>query len=189
MATQVLPIAPRANTATTLSQLYQDEASDLCKRNYSKIMQRFDASQDDAIPSEILFTQMINRGHGVLQSYLCWGRSLNGSKIFAIHFPSTFKATFNSDSIWDDKSFGIKGDVVQGMVSIVNFPDDAFEIIKGEVHSLPYMLDNLDELQDMPLFPPILGDDDDTEVVRARKFMFLPAVYAPLSMQSTGYTA
>jgi hypothetical protein len=188
MAAQVLPITQRGNTATTLRQLYQDEASDPCKPNYTKIMQRLDASQEDATPNEILFKQLIDRGTGVLQSYLCCGRSLNGSKIFAIHLPSTFKTAFDSDSIWDNKSFGIKGDVVQGMVSIVNFPDDAFEIVEGDVPSLQYMLENLEELQDMPLFPPVLPDDEEYEEIITRKCMFLPAVYAPYLMRSTGYT-
>ncbi len=95
--------------ATTLKQLYQDEASDPCKRNYTKIMQRFDASQDDAISSATLFQQVVRQGGGTLQSYLCCGRSMNGPKIFALHLPSIFIGTFDSEAtVWDDQCFAIK---------------------------------------------------------------------------------
>jgi hypothetical protein len=95
--------------ATTLKQLYQDEASDPCKRNYTKIMQRFDASQDDAISSATLFQQVVRRGGGTLQSYLCCGRSMNGPKIFALHLPSIFIGTFDSEAtVWDDQCSAIK---------------------------------------------------------------------------------
>ncbi len=138
-AAQALPpsLPRRATSATTLRQLYQDEASDPCKRNYTKIMQQFDASQDDAVPSETLFQQVVRRGGGTLQSYLCCGRSMNGPKIFALHLPSIFIGMFDSDTtIWDDKCFAIKGDVVQGMVSIINFPDDVFNVITNRVKTL-----------------------------------------------------
>ncbi len=176
--------------ATTLKQLYQDEASDSCKRNYTKIMQRFDASQDDAIANATLFQQVVRQGGRTLQSYLCCGRSMNGPKVFALHLPSIFIGTFDSEAtIWDDKCFAIKGDVVQGMVSVVNFPNDAFDIIEVRVKSLEYMLENLEELQVMPLFPAALDNEDETEMVRTRNFMFLPAAYASLLLRSTGYTA
>jgi hypothetical protein len=182
---------PQGGTvATTLKQLYQDEASDPCKRNYTKIMQRFDASQDDAIVGATLLQQVVRHGGKTLQSYLCCGRSMSGPKIFALHLPSLFTGTFDSEAtIWDDKCFAIKGDVVQGMVSVVNFPNDAFDTLEVRVKSLEYMLENLEELQAMPLFPAALDNEEETEIIRPRNFMFLPAAYASLLLRSTGYTA
>jgi hypothetical protein len=91
---------------------------------------------------------------------------MNGPKIFALHLPSIFIGMFDSDTtIWDDKCFAIKGDVVQGMVSIINFPDDVFNVITNRVKTLEYMLENLEELHDMPLFPAVLDNEDETEVI------------------------
>jgi hypothetical protein len=75
------------------------------------------------------------------------------------------------------------------MVSVVNFPNDAFDIITVRVKSLEYMVENLEELQAMPLFPAALDNEDKTKVVYTRNCMFLPATYAPLLLRSTGYTA
>lgn len=184
-------IAPQARVATNLYQLYQDESKDPCKRNYARVMQRFDAMDEDAaaVPGNTLFQQIVNRGGKVLQSFLCCGRSMNGPRIFTLHLPSKFLASIDgAPSVWDDRCFAFKGDVVQGMVSIVNFPEDAFDLVTERVKTLPYMVGHLAELDNIPLFPPLIVGENETEEITTRKFMFLPAAYAPLLLQSRGYS-
>jgi len=45
----------------------------------------------------------------------------------------------------------------------------------------------LDNLTDLPVLPPVLQDDE-AEEVTVRNYVFLPAVYIPLVLNSKGYT-
>jgi hypothetical protein len=174
---------------TTLRQLYQDESKDPCRGDYARIMMRFNIMIANPVPGPTLFQQVVNRWGGVLQSFLCCGRSLNGPRVFALHLPSKFLAPLDcTPSVWDDRSFAFKGDVVQGMVSIVNFPDEAFEVTTQRVKTLEYMLRKQAELEDLPIFPSVSAQENESKEITTRRFIFLPAAFALLLIRSTGYT-
>lgn len=51
-------------------------------------------------------------------------------------------------------SFVFLGEVVHGLVSIVTFLEEAFNIMEVRVKSINYMLQHLEELQELPVSPP-----------------------------------
>jgi hypothetical protein len=50
-------------------------------------------------------------------------------------------------------SFVFLGEVVHGLVSIVTFLEEAFNIMEVRVKSINYMLQHLEELQELPVSP------------------------------------
>ncbi len=60
-------------------------------------------------------------------------------------------------------SFVFLGEVVHGLVSIVTFLEEAFNIMEVRVKSINYMLQHLEELQELPVPPPVFPDDDEAE--------------------------
>ncbi len=50
-------------------------------------------------------------------------------------------------------SFVFLGEVVHGLVSIVTFLEEAFNIMEVRVKSINYMLQHLEELQELPVPP------------------------------------
>jgi hypothetical protein len=53
----------------------------------------------------------------------------------------------------DDLSFAFLGEVVQCLVSIVSFPEEAFNIVQVRVWTIKYILTHQDELNNLPIFP------------------------------------
>jgi hypothetical protein len=194
MADQVPLIAPTAlahnQVAKNFSQLYQDAAKDPFRRQYERIMQRFDANWQGAILSVTLYQQVVNSGGSVLQAYLCCSRVGTGTRIFCLHLPTQFiRSLDGAPTPWDNKSFAFKGEAIQGLISVVQFPTNAFDEVEAYVRPLAYMLEHQDELDDAPCFPPAYDDDEDSEEVTTRNCMFLPAVYVPLLLRPSGYSA
>ncbi len=93
-----------------------------------------------------------------------------------------------STTPWDDRSFAFLGEVVQRLVSIVVFPEDAFEPVTTRVKTVNYMLQYQEDLVDMLMFPPVMPQEGDAEMVTTRKCMYLPAIYVPHLLNSRGYT-
>jgi hypothetical protein len=107
-----------------------------------------------------------------------------------MHMPAKFVATLDGTTTeWDDLSFAFLGNIVQGLVSIVLFLDDAFNSLVIPVRTVDYMLQHQDKLTNHFVFPPVLQDEDDYELIVTRSFMYLPAVYVPLMLNSRGYKA
>jgi len=79
---------------------------------------------------------------------------------------------------WDNKSFAFLGDLVQNLISTIQFPDNAFEEIQVQVQTADYMLHHLDDLNISPVFIPVEPDAEDLAVQenRTRRFIYLPAV-------------
>jgi hypothetical protein len=128
-------------------------------------------------------------GGEVPQAYLCCGVTNNVPKIYCLHMPARFVAALDGMTTeWDDLSFAFLGGIVQGLVSIVQFPDDAFNSLAIPVKTVDCMLQHQDELANQHVFPPVLQDEDDSELIVTRSFMYLPAVYVPLMLNSRDYT-
>jgi hypothetical protein len=177
---------------TTFAQYYNEDTKDPYSRNYEHIMSRFDASLPDALPSARLFQQVVGLGSRVPQADSFCAVTPNGfPRVYCTHAPSQYiDALDGKITPWDNQSFGFLGEIVHGMVSTISFPDNAFEVVTAWVKNLDYMIQNLQEIQEIPVFPPNLPDPDDGEVskVTTRRYMFLPHAYVPLFLNSSGYT-
>jgi hypothetical protein len=183
---QVMPNGPAVRTFT---QLYSDEARDPCRRQYDRIMQRFDANQPGAPASDVLYEQVVTTGGDVPQAYLFCAETVQGPLILCAHFPCKYKSALDGSlSRWDDLSFAFVGELVQGMVTTMIFPRDAFDIVTVHTRTTEYFLQHLDDLR--PILPVILPNAADAtiEEVRTRKFAYLPAAYVPLFLNTNGYT-
>jgi len=125
-------------------------------------MSHFDASLPDAFPSARLFQQVVGLGSRVPQAYVFCAATLNGfPQMYCTHAPSNTLAPWTP---WDNQSFGLLGEIVHGMVSTISFPENAFEVVMAWVKNLDYMIQNLQEIQEIPVFPPNFPYPDDGEV-------------------------
>jgi hypothetical protein len=184
-----LPV-PQAHGACTFAQLYDDASKDPFKRNYERIMERFDPDRNDAVRDDVLFQQAVSLGGTTLRAYLCCGITLNVPKIYCVHLPTKFVAAMDGTTTpWDDRSFAFLGDIVRGLITTIMFLDDAFDEITIRTRTIDYMVQHQEELTDAPFFPMATPQDDQSEEITTRKLMFLPAVYVPLLINSRGYTA
>jgi len=162
-AAPLLRAVAAGRPVVTFSQLYSNEGEDPFQRNYERVMQRFDADRDDAVTSAALFQQVMGLGGNVLQAYLCCGQSPVGPKVFCLHLPTRFVSALDgTPAPWNDLSFTFLGEVVQGLVSIVSFPEDVFDAVTEQVKTLNYMVQHQAELADLPVFPPVAAGCDKT---------------------------
>jgi hypothetical protein len=133
----------------------------------------------------------VGLGGTTLQAYLICAHSAQGPRIYCLHTPGRYVEALDGTSTpWDNKSYAFLGEVIRGQVSIVNFPENAFEEINVWVKTDAVMLQNLPQLEQNPVFPPNLPDPDDPEVIEVttRRAMYLPAVYVPLCLSASGYS-
>jgi hypothetical protein len=185
-ARQALPAS--TNRITTCSILYGDAFKDPCKGSYERIMARFDAAHQDAPTAVELYDQVVNLGI-VPQAYLFCAHSAQGPRIYCAHSPSKYRSALDGMvTAWDNQSFAFLGEAVQGMVSIINFLEIAFEAITVWTKSVAYILQHLPELD--PVLPPSLPDTDDPnmEEITMRWMIYLLAGYTPLFLSASGYT-
>ncbi len=181
-------IAPVNRPTATFSQLFEDETKDPCRRSYRQVMTRYDASRVDATPSATLYQQVVDSGSRFPQAFLCCAGTANGPCVYCVHFPAKYIGAIDgTTSQWDDLSFAFLGEIVRGLTFIVSFPDTAFNEIPIQVKTLNFILQNLDDLNDPPVFTPVQPDEDDAEDIITRSFMFLPSVYVPLLLNASGY--
>jgi hypothetical protein len=177
------------NQIRTFLQFYNDESKDPCHRRYERIMRRFDADRPDAPDSATLYQQVVNLGGSTPQAYLLCAETSQGPRIFCVHFPCKYVGALDGEATrWDDKSFAFLGDLVQGMASIVGFPENAFDIVTLRARTEDFILQHLEELN--PVLPPEPQNPDDVTIqeIHTRRLAYLPAVYVPLFLSSNGYT-
>jgi hypothetical protein len=128
-----LDVLRDATKFTTFAQLFNDETRDPCGREYNRVMNRFSANPQDAVASATLFNQVVGQGSRQLNAYLCCGTGRGGPlgpRIYCILFPTKYVASLNGDpTFWDNLTFSFLGDVIQGQVMTVLFPNDAFDIM------------------------------------------------------------
>jgi hypothetical protein len=192
---QVLPqFLPPANGADaeqhrTFAQFFNDELKDPCRRQYTRMMERFDAAGVGAPNSDSLLRQVVNQVDTTAQAYFLSSYTSQGPRIFCVHLPRIYcSALDGTPTRWDDKSFAFLGEVLQGLISIVEFPTNAFETVTLQARTADYILQHLDDLD--PVFPPAQPDPADATLqeVTTRRMMYLPAVYVPLFLSAAGYS-
>jgi hypothetical protein len=152
-------------------------------------MNQFDAGRVNAVPERTLLDQAIGLGAQTAQAYVCCGLAPGGVKIFCLHCPTRYAASLEGDITgWDKLCFAFLGELVQGTIMNILFPEDAFTTATLRVPSIEYIQQHLDDLMEKPYFPPMDDHDDNSTQVTTRKLMYLPAVYVPLLISSSGYS-
>jgi len=185
----VQALIPAAQPVTSFAHLFGDETKDPCRRDYRQVMTRFDAAREGAASSVSLYSQVVATGYRVPQAFLVCGGTAQGPRIYCLHHPAKFISSIDGSlSPWDDLSFAFLGEVTHGLISTVSFPTAAFDVVNLRVKKLNYILQHLDDLIDLPVFPPLQPNDDDAEEITTRNVMFLPAAYVPLLLNASGYT-
>jgi len=189
-----LPLAPALAPPVrviSLAQLYGDEAKDPCHRRYERVMTRLDTAQLNAPSSAELLQQVVSLGENTLQAYLFCANTAVEPRIYCAHAPSRYVSSLEGvPTPWDNKSFAFLGDLVQNLISTIQFPDNAFEEITLHAKTVDYMLQNLDELAGHPVFVPAdpTLNDPTVQEITTRRFMYLPAAYVPLFLSASGYS-
>jgi hypothetical protein len=138
-----------------------------------------------------LFQQVVSIGESSPQAYLFCANTAAEPRIYCTHAPCRYISSLDgTPTPWDNKSFAFLGDLVQNLISTIQFPDNAFEEIQVQVQTADYMLHHLDDLNISPVFIPVEPDAEDLAVQenRTRHFIYLPAVYVPLLLSAGGYT-
>jgi hypothetical protein len=123
---------------TTFNQLYSDETRDPCHINYGRIMTRFDADSPTPTDSNTLWNQVIGVGGSQLQAYLCCRTGIGGRgpRIYCLHLPTKFiPALDGQESPWDNLTFAFLGEVMQGHVTNVVVPQEAFDKVEVWAHN------------------------------------------------------
>jgi hypothetical protein len=91
-------------------------------------------------------------------------------------------------SPWDGNSYAFLGEITQGVVTTVNFPNNSFNpVMNIRSKSSDYIVTHLDLIGNKGL-PAVLADEPDAELVSTRRVMYLPARYVPLFLNPAGYT-
>jgi hypothetical protein len=156
-------------------------------------MARFSANRPDALAANELLSQVVSLGGNQLHAYLLCGISngAHGPRIYCVHFPTSFISSLEGQSsLWDHINFAFLGDVMSGQVTTVVFPNSAFDVFTARVRTPDYMSQHLDELTaESPLFPAEPPGAANTEEITVRQAIYLPAVYVPLLLSASGYTA
>jgi hypothetical protein len=183
-----LPPLPPPQPAMALTphrnfrSFYNDETLDPCQGAYSN------PEINPGITAATLLEQAVGSGP-VPQAYLCCTIRQNQVMILCLHLPSRYTSSLDGRiTPWDGMSFAFLGEIIQGQVTTVAIPDTAFCVIANvRSHSTDYIVTHLDQLGAYGLPAPALNAAD-ASAVSTRTIMYLPAKYASLMLNTSGYT-
>jgi len=114
----------------TFASFYNDATKDPCLGQYARIMNRFDPNQANMIQPEVLLDQALGAG-GVPQAYLACSATRRGPRIYVLHLPARFTGALDGRTTpWDNNLYAFLGEVTQGTVTTVVFPNTAFNVIE-----------------------------------------------------------
>jgi hypothetical protein len=166
----ILPVAHQS-----FQDLFLDMAKDPWKGNYARIMRRFDPSNDDPVNGDELWNQVVKLRPDHPQAYLTCAHTASGTRIFCLHTPTWYMPLLDgATTLWDKLGFTFLGDVFQGNVTTVYFPDKAFNIMDPIDARLANRLTlDLPGLQGATVLAPLGENDTATSQVLTRRFMYL----------------
>jgi hypothetical protein len=185
-----LPGLPPNNGArhTTFASFYGDGTLDPYSGDYARVMERLDPEVNQAVTPLILFEQAVGAGP-IPQAYLCCALQQNQVRIYCIHLPSRYIGSMDGQvTPWDGSSFAALGEITHGVVTTVGFPNTSFStVLNVRAKTSDYILNNLATIGNKG-FRAILQDEPEAEMVSTRRIMYLPARYAALFLNPSGYT-
>ena len=173
----------------TFASFYNDATKDPCLGQYARIMNRFDPNQANMIQPEVLLDQALGAG-GVPQAYLACAATRRGPRIYVLHLPARFTGALDGRTTpWDNNLYAFLGEVTQGTVTTVVFPNTAFNVIEHiRARTTEFILQNLEAVNGTEGFPPVPQNDPQVTDIATRYIMYLPARYVSLMLDSSGYT-
>jgi hypothetical protein len=128
-------------------------------------MERLDPEVNNPIAQATLFEQAVGLT-AVPQAYLCCALQREQVRIYCLHLPSRYMAVMDGQATpWDDKEYAFLGDITQGVIAMVEFPANAFQVV-GNVRAKTsdYILTNLPLLGNKGLQHIAVNDPEATFV-------------------------
>jgi hypothetical protein len=154
----------------TFQGLFSDPTRDPCQGDYGRIMRRFGAEGANIIDGMALFRQAALNPRPVLQAYLACVATVRGPRIYCLHSPATFTAALD------------------GMATIVQFPETCFSIVNGWAKTSDHIMAHLDDFNEFGSLDPVVEHDDTVSHAFARLLIYLPLRYAAHLLDARGYT-
>ena len=172
---------------TTYAQFYSDDAQDPYRANYAAVLNRFDPTNN--IPQALIMEQVLGATNAP-QCFLAAFYTTIGYRIFMLHRPARFTARLDGvQTQWDNRIFAYRGDIMFNTMSIVEFPEDAFETTPPvQIWNVARLTEEFAANRELELVWPQDGDNDRTREVATRKVMYTPARYARLFLSERGYS-
>jgi hypothetical protein len=175
---------------SSFHELYSDAAKDPWKGDYTRIMRRFDTNVDEPLDGRDLSEKVVRLRPDYPQSYLMCFHTANGTRIFCVHTPSQYQEELDgTNTPWDQLGFAFLGDVFQGSITTVYFPNRAFDILEPVAARVAQRLTaDLSQLQGATVLEPLEEGDLATTMVVTRRFMHLPYCFVTRFLDAKGYT-
>jgi hypothetical protein len=173
---------------TTFATLYAEETADPWQGDYTRIMDRFDPETNQLVTPLLLLEQAVVAGP-VPQAYLCCTLQCNQVRIYCLCILSRYVGALDGQmSPWDGNTYAFLGEITQGVVTTVNFPNTSFNpVMNMRSKTSDYIVTHLDAIGDKGL-PPATAKEPEAELVSTRRVIYLPARYVPLFLNPAGYT-
>jgi hypothetical protein len=186
----LLPGPPSNNGArhATFASFYRNETLNPYSGEYARVMERLEPEINQAVTPLILFEEVVGAGP-IPQAYLCCALQQNQVRIYCIHLPSRYIGSMDGQvTPWDGNSFAVLGEIIQGVITTVGFPNTSFStVLNARAKTSDFILNNLATIGNKG-YRSILMDEPEAEMVSTRKIMYLPARYVPLFLNPSGYT-
>lgn len=179
---------PAQELHQTFSGLFQDPTKDPFHETWAQVLQRFDNA---ATAEEVLTTAATSLPGTATCAYLCC-TALHPNvppRIYSLHTLSRFPPATLDGAVtpWNNSIFACLGDVLQGAVATVSLPQNAFALTQhGRVHLEAVLPDHLAQLQGPNLLNRLADGAVDTDQLRTRSLIYLPARFTPLFLSNRG---
>jgi hypothetical protein len=150
-------------------------------------MSRFNLEVNPVISHATLLEQAVGLGP-VPQAYLCCVQRQHQTRVFCLHLPTKYTSSLDGRMTpWDGVTFAYLGEAIQGQVTTVILPEQAFRpIYNVRARTTDYIINHLNDLGAYGLPYPDANDQDTIET-SVRAMIYLPARYVPLVLNPSGY--
>jgi hypothetical protein len=179
-------VGPPAQVPRTFATYFQETNHDPLRNTWAQVLRRFDDAGTDA---DTLLTAAVNMPVAAACAYLCC-MALHPNtppRVFVIHSLSRFPpaALDGVATPWDNQLLGCLGDVLQDNIATVRLPDAAFNLTAYScVYTEAALPNQLALLQAQGHFPQLGATIADSELLRTRSLMYLPARFAHLFLHT-----
>lgn len=108
------------------ASFYGDNSLDHCHSDYTRILECFDPEVTTVLMHVLMHEQAVSSGP-IPQAYLYCASQRQQVQIFCVHLPTKFPSALDGQTTpWDGVSFAYLGEIIQGVVSTIEFPATCF---------------------------------------------------------------
>lgn len=164
-------------------QYYGDNAKDPHGGDYGPLLSAFRA-EDNPANAGALFASVLGSDPHHSSAFITV-REEGGDCFFQlIHAVAKYPSIIGLPTPWDGKAYATTGDVVEGMTTVVQLPETAFEFSHaGLYENVPATVQRARELlvdnPDEPFVGPFADEDAQIRAIRTRTYFPLPHRYVP----------